>query len=111
MITRTMRWILTVLAVLSLSACVGAYAKPKTLDQSLLYAQAQVLAAYNTLEDVVDRGKITKATALKRKATIDEADAAVKLGRVAFDAGDISTAQGKLNIVLALLLQLETLNE
>jgi hypothetical protein len=111
MITRTMRWILTVLAVLALSACVGAYAKPKTLDQSLLYAQGQVLAAYQTLEDVVDRGKISKATALKRKATIDKADDAVKTARLAFDENNLPVAQRSLHIALALLLQLEALNE
>lgn len=105
------RLLLVFLMAAMLSACSGFYAKPKTLEQSLFHAEAQVLAAYRSLEDVVDRKKITRELATKRKAQIDEADATLGVARSALAEGDIATAEGKLNAALALLLALEKSNE
>jgi uncharacterized protein YceK len=101
--------VLVILAVLvGLSGCAANLTKPQTLEQSLLYAQAQVGAAYRTVGDLAQRKQITRDKALDLVAEIDRADVSIKTARTALAAGDPTTAQTKLDAALALLLTIES---
>lgn len=95
------------LAVLALVAC-QSFVKPVNLDQRLMYAQAQVGAAYKTVADLRGREAISKEDGQKAISEIDKADSAVKLARTALAQGDISTAEGKLSIALTALIAIES---
>jgi hypothetical protein len=81
--------------------------KPETLEQRLMYAQAQVGAAYKTVADMRARDAITKEDGTIAIAKIDKADEAIKLARSALGQGDISTAEGQLNAALTALVAIE----
>ena len=81
--------------------------KPDTLEQRLMYAQAQVGAAYKTVADLRSRDAISKEDGKAAISKIDEADKGVKLARTAIGQGDISTAEGQLNAALSALLAIE----
>jgi hypothetical protein len=83
------------------------FAKPENLSQRLMYAQAQVGAAYKTVADLRGREAISKDDGQKAIAQIDSADKAVKLARTALGQGDVSTAEGQLNAALTALLAIE----
>lgn len=95
------------LFILALVAC-QSFVKPTSLDQRLMYAQAQVGAAYRTVADLRKRDAISKEDGQKAIAEIDKADQAVKLARTALAQGDISTAEGKLSIALTALIAIES---
>jgi hypothetical protein len=96
-------WVLLLLLV----GCAN-LTRPANLEQSLAYAQAQVGAAYKTVADLTRRQQIDKPKARDLIRQIDQADASIKASRVAFAAGDLTTAQGRLDAALALLLTVET---
>lgn len=83
-------------------------AKPQTTEQKLMYAQAQVGAAYKTVADLRKRDAISKEDGRATIDKIDEADKSVKLARTALQAGDISTAEGKLSVALTALIAIES---
>ncbi len=95
-------WIVLVL----LAGCAGAIA-PKNVEQGLFHATGQVTAAYRTVADLAARKQIDAETRARLIGQIDLADAAIQAGRMAVVAGDITTAQGRLNAALALLLAVE----
>lgn len=73
-----------------------------------MYAQAQVGAAYKTVADLRKREAISKEDGRATIDKIDEADRSVKLARAAMQAGDISTAEGKLSVALTALIAIES---
>lgn len=81
--------------------------KPESIEQRLMYAQAQVGAAYKTVVDLRARDAISKDDGKAAIAQIDKADQAVKLARTALGQGDISTAEGQLNAALTALVAIE----
>ena len=85
----------------------SSFVKPDTLEQRLMYAQAQVGAAYKTVTDLRGREAISKEDGKKAIGQIDSADRAVKLARTALGQGDVSTAEGQLNAALTALLAIE----
>lgn len=95
------------LFVLALVAC-QSFVKPETLEQRIMYAQAQVGAAYKTVADLRKRDAISKDDGKAAIAEIDKADGAIKIARTALAQGDISTAEGKLSIALTALIAIES---
>lgn len=86
----------------------ASFTKPETLEQRLMYAQAQVGAAYKTVADLRGREAISKDDGKKAIAQIDMADQSIKLARSALGQGDISTAEGQLNVALTALIAIES---
>lgn len=100
-------WLLLALFLPLLAGC-PTLVKPQTVEQRLMYAQAQVGAAYKTVADLRKREAISKDDGRAAIEKIDEADKSVKLARTALQAGDISTAEGKLSIALTALIAIES---
>lgn len=107
MINKRPLHLFSLLFVLALVAC-QSFVKPANIDQRLMYAQAQVGAAYKTVADLRKREALSKADGQLAIAEIDKADQAIKLSRTALAQGDISTAEGKLNIALTALIAIES---
>ena len=85
----------------------SSFVKPDTLEQRLMYAQAQIGAAYKTVSQLRGRDAISKEDGKRVIEQIDSADKAIKLARGALGQGDISTAEGQLNAALTALLAIE----
>lgn len=96
-----------ILLAIFLAGC-NTLVKPSTIEQRLMYAQAQVGAAYKTVADLRKREALSKSDGQNAIAEIDKADQAVKLARSALAQGDISTAEGKLSIALTALIAIES---
>jgi len=96
-------WFLLLILVVGCASLV----KPDTLEQKIMYAQAQVGAAYKTVAQLRARDAISKDDGKAAIAKIDEVDKGVKLARTALGQGDISTAEGQLNAALSALIAIE----
>lgn len=96
-------WFLLLILLVGCSSLV----KPDTLEQRLMYAQAQVGAAYKTVANLRARDAISKEDGKAAIAKIDDVDQAVKLARTALVSGDVTTATGQLNAALSALLAIE----
>lgn len=96
-------WFLLLILLVGCSSLV----KPDTLEQRLMYAQAQVGAAYKTVANLRARDAISKEDGKAAIAKIDDVDQAVKLARTALVSGDVITATGQLNAALSALLAIE----
>lgn len=97
-------WFLLLILLVGCSS----FVKPDSLEQRLMYAQAQVGAAYKTVVDLRGRDAISKEDGKRVIEKIDSVDSTIKLARVALAQGDISTAEGKLNIALTALIAIES---
>jgi predicted transcriptional regulator len=97
------------LLVMFLALMVGcaSFVKPETLESKLMYAQAQVGGAYNTVAALRKRDAISKDEGKAAIVEIDKADQGIKLARGALGQGDISTAEGQLNAALTALVAIE----
>ena len=96
-------WFLLLVLIVGCSS----FVKPENLEQRLMYAQAQVGAAYKTVANLRGRDAISKEDGKRIIEQIDSADKALKLARGSLGQGDISTAEGQLNAALTALLAIE----
>lgn len=95
------------LLLVGLVACQN-LVKPETLEQRIAYAQGQVGAAYKTVSNLRARDAISKEDGKVTIAQIDTVNSSVRLARNALAQGDLSTAEGQLNIALTALVAIET---
>lgn len=96
-------WFLLLILLVGCSS----FVKPDSLEQRLMYAQAQVGAAYKTIVDLRGRDAISKEDGKRVIEKIDTVDSTIKLARGALSQGDISTAEGQLNAALTALVAIE----
>ena len=94
------------ISLLLLSACVAMEA-PRTFNERLAYAYASVAASADTAASMVERGRLTKEQGKQALSLVDQATAALDLSRAASGRGDISTAEGQLQLALTVLTRLE----
>lgn len=100
-----LRWFLPLLGLL-LAACVAMEA-PRSFNERLAYGYASVAASADTAASMVERGRLTKEQGKQALSLVDQATAALDLSRAAYSKGDISTAQGQLDLALTVLTRLE----
>lgn len=92
---------------LLLVACASIEA-PKTFNERLAYGYASVAASRNTAASMLERGRISVEDARSAQSLADQARSALDLARGAYGKGDVSTAQGQLDLALNVLTSLET---
>jgi hypothetical protein len=95
-------------ALLLIAGCAAlGLQQPKTFPERVLYVQNQVdgwaLAATNAL----NAGAISSADAAVASDAAKKAQTAIDTARTAFGAGDLTTAEGKLQVASAALHELE----
>jgi uncharacterized lipoprotein YajG len=103
---RNMRTLVLFLSTLLLAACVS-MEKPTDFTDQLVYASKSIEAVADTASAMVERGRLTKEQGREALALIDQATAALDLARASQGKGDMTTAQGQLNLALTLLTQVE----
>lgn len=95
-----------ILALAILVAGCANLAAPASFDQRLAYAYGSVTATLHTCAQLFERQRITHAQGQRCLDLTDQAAAALNLAQ---GATDQPTAQGFLQVALALLAQLETM--
>lgn len=96
----------SILLALTLTAC-GMFAmtaKPQTLEQNIAAASLSLDGVRNTHASLISTGRVTKALDTELVAQEATADQALTLARIAAKGGDITTAQGQLDIMKAALI-------
>lgn len=92
-----------------LSACgVLGLQQPKDFGDRWEYAQRHSIAVRDTATASLDAGLIDVETAQWVKSVADKADEGLDLARMAYRAGDYSTAEGRLQLALAVLNEFES---
>jgi hypothetical protein len=104
---RNLRTFVLFLSTLFLAGCVS-MEKPTSFTDQLVYASKSIEAVTDTASSMYERGRLTKEQGREALAMIDQATAALDLARASQGKGDITTAQGQLNLALTLLTQIET---
>lgn len=106
-----MKHYLIVFMSMLLTACAG-FQTPQSMEDRVMYSQAQLIATYESIADLAEQGRISKGQAVDLLRLADEADVVLGLTKAALGGGDLSTAQQKLSLAQRVLLQLEiTLKE
>jgi hypothetical protein len=104
---RNMRTLVLVLSTLLLAACVSLEA-PKSFNERLAYGYASVSASRATATAMLERGRISVEEARNAQALADQSRAALDIARGTYGSGDVSTAEGQLQLALTVLTSLET---
>jgi hypothetical protein len=81
---------------------------PKSFNERLAYGYAGVSASRSTATAMLERGRITVEEARNAQALADQSRAALDLARGAAGQGDMTTADGQLQLALTVLTSLET---
>ena len=89
-----------------LTSCVSMEA-PKSFNEKLAYAYAGVASTRSTAASMLERKRISVEEARQMQAGADKARAALDLARGAQISGDMTTAQGQLDLAMTVLTQLE----
>lgn len=96
------------LATVVLAACTGiGLQAPQSFEQRLAYGYATATAVVETAAVSVQRGELSKPDGEAVLDAADSAKAALDVARVAYGAGDIETAEGRLSVATTLLVQLQ----
>jgi hypothetical protein len=103
---RNLRTFVLFLSTLFLVGCVS-MEKPTDFTDQLIYASKSIEAMTETASSMYERGRLTKEQGREVLAMIDQAVAALDLARASQGKGDMTTAQGQLNLALTLLTQAE----
>jgi enamine deaminase RidA (YjgF/YER057c/UK114 family) len=104
---RNLRTFVLFLSTFFLAGCVS-MEKPTSFTDQLVYASKSIEAVAETASAMVERGRLTKEQGREALALIDQAVASLDLARASQGKGDITTAQGQLNLALTLLTQVES---
>lgn len=80
---------------------------PKTFNERLAYGYVSVAAARNTTVGLLERKRISKPEAAQIQELANQSRAALDLARATYSSGDISTAQGQLDLAISVLGRLE----
>lgn len=100
-----MKTLAGLLLALTLQACASFSAvAPQTFDERVFYAESSIIAAYDTLADLVERGSLSKEKGLKIYEDIQQAEFMLDISKTAISA-DI--ADKKLQTTLRLLTEIE----
>jgi hypothetical protein len=94
------------LMVFFLVGCAG-LTQPQSLEDKVYWAQGQVTAAYDSIADLAEQGRVTKKQGEDLLAKTNVANEAVQAAKLGLATGDASTALGRLQIAQTILLQLE----
>jgi hypothetical protein len=103
---RNMRTLVLFLSTLFLVGCVS-MEKPTDFTDQLIYASKSIEAMAETASSMVERGRLTKEKGREALALIDQATAALDLSRASQGKGDMTTANGQLQLALTILTQAE----
>jgi hypothetical protein len=97
------------LLLLILTACASLGLEPaQEFDERLAYAVAQNAAVRQAAANSLNAGEIEVTDAQFVLKTTDEARTLLDAARVAAEAGDIATAEGRLSVVAAVTVNLQT---
>lgn len=98
-----------IVALLMLCACSSLGLQPaESFDQRLAYAYGTNTAVRTAAANAATVGTITKADAQFVLKQTDEARTLLDAARVAVNLGDPSTAEGRLQLAVGILTQLQT---
>jgi hypothetical protein len=99
-------FILAVIAASMIPGCVSLEA-PKSFNERLAYAYGGVSASRATAGALLERGRISVDEARNAQALADQSRTALDLARGAAGRGDMTTADGQLQLALTVLTSLE----
>lgn len=97
--------LLGVLALV-LAACTSLQA-PRNLTDSLAYTQTSITAARDTAAALLQRDRISVATARTVQARADDAQQALRTARLLAQSGDQAGARDRLAVATSILLEIE----
>jgi hypothetical protein len=97
--------LLAVVALL-LGACAG-LTQPQTFEQRLAYAYGSHTAVQEAAASSLDAGALHSSDAESLLDVADRARTLLDAARTAYRAGDVSTAEGRLELATALLTELQ----
>lgn len=100
------RWLVAA-TVLLVAACTLLPPAPKNPAEAIAATYATIAAAAETLDARNAAGTITLEQARKAGTMIAEAQAATEAAEIALRAGDPTTAEGRLDLAIAILSRLE----
>lgn len=92
--------------VATLPGCVSLEA-PKSFNEKLAYGYASVAASRATAASMLERKRITVEEAQKAQALANQSRTALDLAKGTYATGDVSTAQGQLDLALTVVTNLE----
>ncbi|HEX7103947.1 MAG TPA: hypothetical protein VF201_14985 [Nitrolancea sp.] len=100
-------WACSLLLVL-LTACAQLGLAPaSSLNDRIAYAYATHTAVLRATTDALEAGDIQTEDATRVLKVADQARDALDASRLALDAGDVSTAEGRLQLAVAILSELQ----
>ena len=102
------RQCLIFLAALLLQACSSlAPVAPETFGERVAYAQVSVIAGFNTLADLRERGAISKEQGAKMFSELDKASTMIRIAKDAANIGNQAGADKRLADALQILTAVE----
>lgn len=94
--------------LLILSACASLGLAPaSSFEERLAYAVSQNAAVRTAAAVSLERNEIAKEDAIRVLAITDQARTALDAARLAASTGDVSTAEGRLQLATAILIELQ----
>lgn len=105
--TKLARFIPALLALLIVGCASLGLAPASTFEERLAYAVTQNAAVRTAAANSLDAGDIGVDDAKRVLAVTDQVRTALDAARLATNAGDVETAEGRLQLATALLLELQ----
>lgn len=105
--TKLARFIPALLALLIAGCASLGLAPASTFEERLAYAVSQNVAVRTAAANSLNAGDITVDDAKRVLAITDQVRTALDAARLATNAGDVETAEGRLQLATALLLELQ----
>lgn len=101
-------WLFLMSAFLALSACSSFIPKekPATIEESIGVAALTLNGVRNMHANMIESGRVTPKIDADLVALEAKVDDAITLARTALKAGDLTTAEGQLNAMQLVLLEL-----
>lgn len=97
------------LALLAMAGCsYFGVPKPETLKERLVYAHSTVNAVVATTTNALNAGALHSSDGEQVRKLAGEARTVLQAAEVALGAGDIETAEGRLNLARGILAQLQS---
>lgn len=98
-----------ILPVLATSGCTAiGVQQPKTFNENLAYALAQNTALRESATLSLQAGQLTADDAEYVLTLTDRSRTLIDTARLAYDGGDLTTAEGRLQLVIGVLTQVQT---
>jgi hypothetical protein len=99
----------SVATVASLSGCAAfGIEKPQTFKERLAFAYTTHTAIQKAAANALDAKEITKDDATRVLELADDSRKVLDAARLAFSAGDLSSAEGRLSLATSILIQLQS---